>query len=227
MRRQLLRECNSAGAAVEGPLRVFDEGAEAAERETVQRPADEESEHRTRQRVRHALRDALTAGRDAMQANTESPDVPANSDRPMLEEVLVGLDSVVILLENEVFRPRLSGPMRRYGGTDDEPVHHWRGCDVRIVEAPFPSYTGSSTLVVTEHGSWLAGLFKDLEKVAWPAIDFRSKYEFFGRMAEAANGWLARHPDTDRVDLLIAVAHESRNVVEDWLARVDERRHDR
>jgi len=222
MRRRLLRECDAAGASREVPLRAFDETAGAVERDVATSRADDEPEHVTRQRMRHALRAALGAGRDAMRPDEVSAHVPRNGDRPMLEDVLIGVDSVVVLLEHEVFRPRFTARMRLGDGADDESVHRWRGCDVRIAEAPYPSYAGSSILVVTEHAAALAGLFHDLADVARPAIDFRSKYEFFGRMAEAANAWLARHPESDRGDLLIVAAREARAVVENWLARVED-----
>lgn len=221
MRRRLERECDLAGACCQIPLQVFAEAAAEVETEIASCRGDGDSEHVTRQRARHALRSALAAGRDAIRPDKESSHTPASGDVPMLEDVLLAVDSLVILLERETYRPRFAPRMRTGDRSAESPVHRWRGADVRIAEAPYPSYSGSSTLVVTEHAAALAGLFLDLRDLAAPGLDHMTKYEFFGRMAEAAKTWLAKQPGTDQVDLLLVAAREARNVVEDWLARVE------
>lgn len=221
-RQALRRECRQRGLPSTELERLFTATATARLEEIVAKSDDEIPERVFRQHVSYALRDAKKAALATQQADQSLPYAPPGCDGAMLEDVLLAVDSLVVLLERHAYRTLFSPNLRRASSDENAPVHRWKGADVRIVETPWPGYAGSSTLVVTEHASRLGGLFEQLWRLAQPAIDFRSKYEFFGRIAEAANAWLRAHPDTDRHDLILVTAYEARAVLEDWQSRVAE-----
>ncbi len=221
-RHALRRECRQRGLPGEELERIFTATATARLEEIVAMSDGELPERVFQQHVSYALHDAKKAALATVQPDESLPYAPPGCDGAMLEDVLLAVDSLVVLLERHAYRTLFSPNLRRASSDENAPVHRWKGADVRIVETPWPDYSGSSTLVVTEHASRLGGLFEQLWHLAEPAIDFRSKYEFYGRIADAANAWLKEHPDTDRHDLVLVAAYEARAVLEDWQSRVAE-----
>ncbi|MGH8827735.1 MAG: hypothetical protein ACRDVZ_09120 [Jiangellaceae bacterium] len=90
----------------------------------------------------------------------------------------------------------------------------WGGAGVRIVRAaPEPS-AGSGfpdpRTVVTRFAYELSWLFSELWTAFQPVLDYASKIEFFGRLANAADRYQAKAVDGENVrDLLGAVLHEA------------------
>jgi len=65
--------------------------------------------------------------------------------------------------------------------------------------------------VVTKHALELSWLFESLRDIFSPVLDGATKIEFYGRLANAANHYLAKaavQPHSAQ-DLLFAVAHEA------------------
>jgi len=187
-------------------------------------PADE-TEHGLRRRAHRALEAAQDAAQDMIvrNQNFQSGHVPANTRIAMLDDVHLGIHSLIVLLERDVYRPQHPPPVHPGEHRAGAPVHRWRGPGVRIVETAWTNYTGDSTLVVTAHASSLGGLFDDLLALAAPAIASpmilqrrRTSSEFFVRTARAADAWLEQQPETDAVDLMLAAACEARSVIEVW-----------
>ena len=221
-RDALRRECRQRGLPSDELERLFAATATARLEEIVAMSDGEIPERVFREHVSYALRDAKKAALATLHPDESLPYAPPGRDAAMLEDVLLAVDSLVVLLERHAFKRLFAPILGRCSSDENAPVHRWKGADVRIVESPWPGYSGSSTVVVTEHASQLGGLFEQLWRLAEPAIDFRSKYEFYGRIAEAANAWLGQHPETDRHDLILTAAYEARAVLEDWQARAAE-----
>jgi hypothetical protein len=91
----------------------------------------------------------------------------------------------------------------------------WGGADVIItVHRPEPSDGGfypEPRAVVTRYALELSWLFEALRDIFSPVLDGCSKIEFYGRLANAANRYLAKVADESQSarDLLFAVTHEA------------------
>ena len=92
----------------------------------------------------------------------------------------------------------------------------WGGADVAITAHP-PEPSGGDDFypeprsVVTKHALELSWLFESLRDIFSPVLDSASKIEFYGRLANAANRYLAKVAvqSHSAQDLLFAVAHEA------------------
>ena len=219
MKRRLLDHCRRRGLSTAEPKRVFREAAAMRFEEILGAGENETSATSLRQRCRMAAREAYAAGEAtlAREPDLALPYSPPGADSATLVDVSITLDALVVLIERDALRLSTSPRMRNVTSDTDAPVHYWKGAGVRIVESPWPRYSGSSVVVVTEHASHLSALFRDLRQIVGPAIDYRSKYELFGRSAEAANRWIEDYPETDRNDLLEHTVKEAQAVVEAWL----------
>jgi hypothetical protein len=92
----------------------------------------------------------------------------------------------------------------------------WGGADVIIAaKAPGPnkgdSFYPDKRVVVTPFAHELSWIFESLRDVFKPAIDFQSKFVFFGRLADAAERRMAspKSEDLSAKDLLLAVLGEA------------------
>ena len=83
----------------------------------------------------------------------------------------------------------------------------WSGADVCIVKhMPVENYNKSHTYVVTEYARELSWLFEELRDIFTGDIaDYFSKYEFYGKLAEAANAYLNSTEKPTVTQLLMAV----------------------
>lgn len=96
----------------------------------------------------------------------------------------------------------------------------WGGADVVITSTqPQPpsgrEFYPDPRFVVTRFAGNLSWLFEQLWDGFRPLFDGATKIEFFGRLANAANRYLARTPDTDAKELLAAVLHEAYAIADD------------
>ena len=98
----------------------------------------------------------------------------------------------------------------------------WQGADVLIsAEAPSPlpadAFYPPPRAVVTRHVAELSWLFERLRDAFMPALDGASKIEFFGRLANTANRYLATAEEKKQSvrDLLLSVLHEAHSVVDE------------
>jgi hypothetical protein len=96
-------------------------------------------------------------------------------------------------------------------GTADD----WGGADVVITatpkpDGPEPSFYPDPRFVVTEFAPQLSWLFLQLRDAFAPRLDAHNKYEFYGRLADAATSHLADNPDAATAQTLCtAVLHEA------------------
>lgn len=82
----------------------------------------------------------------------------------------------------------------------------WRGAGLIIAEKMLDNEHGD-IIVATRHAAKLSALIDDLKKAAGGWLDSFNKYEFYGRLGEAANEYLER--GNDEKELLLAVAHKA------------------
>ncbi|MGA2701009.1 MAG: hypothetical protein ABSH35_07920 [Isosphaeraceae bacterium] len=101
-------------------------------------------------------------------------------------------------------------------GRFDHASQAWGGADVAITDRPpKPSsaddFYPEPRYVVTKHALELSWLFESLRDIFSPVLDGATKIEFYGRLANAANHYVARFAGQARTaqDLLFAVAHEA------------------
>ena len=79
----------------------------------------------------------------------------------------------------------------------------WGGAGLRIAEKR-PDDEHGDIIVVTRHAAKLSALVRDIRDAAGDWLDYANKYEFYGRIGEAANEYLKR--GDDEKELLLAVA---------------------
>jgi hypothetical protein len=92
------------------------------------------------------------------------------------------------------------------------------GAGVVIASHPPPSSGGfypAPRYVVTEHALELSWLFESLWRSFSGVLDYATKFEFFGRLANRANAYLSHAHDARLDDLLFAVLHEAFLIRED------------
>jgi len=95
----------------------------------------------------------------------------------------------------------------------------WRGADVVIAEEP-PEPSGGGFFpepraVVTPYAHQLSGLFESLRDLFSPVLDGNTKIEFYGRLANAANRFIAAHGNDDLRGLLEAVVEEAARILDE------------
>ena len=114
----------------------------------------------------------------------------------------------------------LSGEVR--ASRFERATRAWGGADVVITTRPTTPRDSESFYppprnVVTPSALELSWLFERLRDIFSPVLDGTSKIEFYGRLANAANRYLAK---VDVVvqnpqDLLLAVAHEAHSILDE------------
>ncbi len=82
----------------------------------------------------------------------------------------------------------------------------WGGAGLRIAEKR-PGDEHGDIIVVTKHAAKLSALVRDIRDAAGDWLDYANKYEFYGKIGEAANEYL-KHGD-DEKELLLAVADKA------------------
>ena len=96
-------------------------------------------------------------------------------------------------------------------GTADD----WGGADVMITatskaDGSEPPFYPDPIFVVTEFAPQLSWLFLQLRDALAPRLDAFNKYEFYGRLADAATSHLADNPGSATAQTLCtAVLHEA------------------
>lgn len=99
-------------------------------------------------------------------------------------------------------------------GTADD----WGGADVMITATPEadgsePSFYPDPRFVVTEFAPQLSWLFLQLRDALAPQLGAFNKYEFYGRLADAATSHLADNPGSATAQTLCtAVLHEASEI---------------
>ena len=78
------------------------------------------------------------------------------------------------------------------------------GADVLICKKA-PHIDTSKTIVETQFSKEISWLFEQMRDAYKGKYDYLSKFEFFGRMADAANSYIAEHGDTDVVAMMKTV----------------------
>jgi hypothetical protein len=99
------------------------------------------------------------------------------------------------------------------GAADD-----WGGADVVITATPKPDDLGPSfypdpKFVVTEFAPELSWLFLQLRDAFAPELDAHNKYDFYGRLADAATSHLADNPGVATAQTLCAAVLREASVV--------------
>ena len=82
----------------------------------------------------------------------------------------------------------------------------WGGAGLRVAEKR-PDDDHGDIIVVTRHAAKLSALVRDIRDAAGDWLDHANKYEFYGKIGEAANEYL-KHGD-DEKELLLAVADKA------------------
>ena len=70
-----------------------------------------------------------------------------------------------------------------------------------------PDNEHGDTIVVTKHAAKLSALVRDIREAAGDWLDYANKYEFYGRIGEAANEYLKR--GDDEKELLLTAARKA------------------
>ena len=98
----------------------------------------------------------------------------------------------------------------------------WGGADVVVCADPpppraTPGFYPDPQFVVTPYAAELSWLFVQLRDAFVGAIDYRSKYEFYGRLAGAAERYSAETPSASKsvVGMLSDVVAEARRMAEE------------
>lgn len=130
---------------------------------------------------------------------------PADSVRSNKEDLQMSTTNLVQAIDGLSDRVR-SGQI---GSMRD-----WGGAGVAITSEPPPprspdSFYPDPRFVVTPASGKLSWLFTQLRDVFAPFLDYQNKYEFYGRLANSANRFLASHPDADASPLCLAVLEEA------------------
>jgi hypothetical protein len=93
----------------------------------------------------------------------------------------------------------------------------WGGAGLGVVTAmPESHYDESAKYVVTPHAASLSWLVRALWAACRPMFDSMTKFEFFGRLGNAAHRYQQRAGDDENArDLLGAVVHEAYEILSD------------
>lgn len=102
---------------------------------------------------------------------------------------------------------------------------YWRGADVIITPAHLPeeklAWTHTNdTQVVTETEELarsISWLFIQARDIMSPFLGFRNKYEFYGELAETANGIIASGREHNEKDVLVAILSKVESFRREWL----------
>ncbi len=96
----------------------------------------------------------------------------------------------------------------------------WGGADVAIVQA-LPERTGEEfytdpRFIITKFSLELSWLFEEIVKIFTGKLDYMSRYEFYGLLAEAAEKYKIKLNDKDCMGMLIAVLDEVDSIPESF-----------
>ena len=96
----------------------------------------------------------------------------------------------------------------------------WQGADVVITNKPpivkEDSFYPAPRYVVTAHSSELSWLFEQVRNIFIEIDDYGFlKEEIFGRLGNTANRFLAKNPEADTDETLLAVMHEAFAIAEE------------
>jgi hypothetical protein len=96
----------------------------------------------------------------------------------------------------------------------------WQGADVVVTsELPISTRAGfypEPRYVITSHAAELSWLFEQIRNIYIEIEDYGLlKEEIFGRLGNTANRFLAKNPDADICETLLAVIHEAFAVAEE------------
>ncbi len=100
---------------------------------------------------------------------------------------------------------------------------HFGGADIQITNDPsLPNKPnkGSLTFVITKYADQLSWLLCQLRDIFYNAnlVDYRNKYAFFGKLADAANLYQKKlKGDENGSDLLKAVVNEAIQILPDFV----------
>jgi len=99
----------------------------------------------------------------------------------------------------------------------------WGGADVVISGTPpeptgKPGFYPDPRYVVTQYDRELSWLFESLRDAFSEVIDYQSKFEFYGRLADAADRYLIAESTEPQIakGLLLAVLDEARALAKEW-----------
>lgn len=96
----------------------------------------------------------------------------------------------------------------------------WQGADVIITNSKQANLEGGfypePRYVITRHVEPLSWLFEQMRDIFQEVAGYGSwKEEFFGRLGNMANRFLAKNPDAPPHSLLLAVIHEAFSIAEE------------
>lgn len=202
------------------------EALDAARERVRARALQEASVYTPRREFRRladaALAEAMAPALDAAREARREKEVQALKGEL---ELLAEFDARLELLSLEVERGMIPGRHARESWSrrrvrNGEPLVPWRGADVILSEAPLPDYRGGSVLVVTPHAAALRVLFDRVRDADPGVLDYRSRYEFYGEIAEALSVCLQQDADAEEKALLRGALVAARGVVAEWRSRV-------
>ena len=91
-------------------------------------------------------------------------------------------------------------------------TREWAGADLVITSSDSQTYSKGDTVIKTKYAKELSWLFEKLRDIFAPYLDGFNKFEFYGRLADAANEYLENNQEVNEKDLLIYVHTEARHL---------------
>jgi len=115
--------------------------------------------------------------------------------------------------------PKRASKVGEWGGADviitkqlDENTKRWLGDDAIVIS--FQNTEPRRRAVITEYSRELSWLFYRLKRIFSGKIDYISKYEFYGTLAQSAIDYLENNKHNQNAkDLLLAVINTSKQFI--------------
>ncbi|MBX3007620.1 MAG: hypothetical protein KF816_06285 [Melioribacteraceae bacterium] len=130
--------------------------------------------------------------------------------------------SDILFLEQQIhaedYKNHLAG-IKEWGGADviiekrlDEDTKAW--IEDQSTVFSFQKTETTRQVVITEYSKELSWLFYQLKKIFSSRIDYVSKYEFYGSLAQSAIEYLSKNKESENIkELLLAVLNKSKEFV--------------
>lgn len=138
----------------------------------------------------------------------------------MSHRILSNLENLQQRIQTEGI-PKEAASTREWGGADviikremDDMTRQWLGHRSEVIS--LQATTPRRRAVITEHAIELSWLFEQLKVIFAGQIDYISKYDFYGLLAQSALDYIESRPaDRDATGLLLAVIATARGFVEE------------
>lgn len=136
----------------------------------------------------------------------------------MRQNILTELNNLKQVIETQDITKKAS-ETREWGGADviisksmNKQIQEWVGNDNIVIS--FQDMTPRRRAVITEYSKELSWLFEQLRDIFSEEIDFVSKYDFYGLLAQSAIDYLETNKDDlEMKDLLLTVINASKRLL--------------